>query len=247
MSEFLYSSINMGGLTAASAGGSIKNDDLYNLYGSSDDFFKNYETFQKKYIQALRSGKINPSRAGKINLDFLLAGGKIDLSILDEPTLKELKSSYFNDVLKLPLNINDSRMGLPDVELPSTNRYRKAARYSIQFDGSSKGVHPAAVLLNRTIFNINPRVAGIEAFNPGISNLAGMETLRQGVDPIDITGKKVFTFDVETTGVFQNSEVRSMSIAQNIDGNIDLLDDFNFVYKSRQLGGITIRRLRIYK
>ena len=74
----------------------------------------------------------------------------------------------------------------------------------------------------------------------GSANLIGTSSLKQSINPVDLAGKKVFTFDVETTGVFQGSQVRSMAIAENVDGNVRLLDDFNLTFKSPQLGGVTI-------
>lgn len=161
--------------------------------------------------------------------------GKIDLSILDEENARLMQKEYSEDVLKLPKLFK--KVGLPGQQLPSTNLYRKAVRYRIS---AGEGAHPIEALLNRMIFNVNPGVSGMDAFNVGISNIMGAETLKQTIRPVDLTGKKIFTFDVETTGVFQGSEVRSMSIAENVDGNIRLLDDFNFTYKSRQLGGVTV-------
>ena len=147
-----------------------------------------------------------------------------------------MKQIYRDEVLKLPKIFNE--VGLPDQELPSTNLYRRAIKYRVS---AAETPHPMEVILNRMIFNIDRGRVGIDAFNPGESNIIGSASLRQAINPVDLTGKTVFTFDVETTGVFQGSEVRSMSIAKtDIDGNISLLDDFNLTYNSRQLGGITV-------
>lgn len=240
MSEFKFNNSILSGLSTFSRNASIKHDDLGKVYGTIDEFYERYQKFQQKYISLLESGKINPSKVGKVNLDVLTAGGKIDLSVLDDVSATEMRRQYLEDIIRLPKAIANQAMGLPDVEIPSSNLYRKSVRYSIDFQGRQQAMHPAAVLLNRTIFNINTTKNGLDAFNPGVSNLPGIKTIRQGAEPINIAGKKVHTFDVETTGIFEGSEVRSMSMAENIDGNIKLLDEYNIVYKSKQLGGITV-------
>lgn len=150
-----------------------------------------------------------------------------------------MKGEYRDEVLKLPMLFNE--IGLPSQQLPSTNLYRKAAKYNVDTTNVNHGI---ITLLNRTIFNINPRISDMDAFNVGISNLMGVNTLEQttkyGELSRKLVGKKIYTFDVETTGVFEGHEVRSFAISENINGNIRLLNDFNFTYNSRQLGGITV-------
>lgn len=212
---------------------------LQEIYGTPEAFLQRYSEFHEKYIKLLETGKVNSAKVGRVNLDTLIAGGKIDLSILDEASMAMMKSEYTNDVLKLPRLF--AEIGLPSQQLPSTNLYRKAAKYNVDTTNLNHGI---ITLLNRTIFNINPRVANMDAFNVGISNLMGVNTLEQTTNyeklSRNLVGKKIYTFDVETTGVFEGSEVRSFAISENIDGNIRLLDDFNFTYNSRQLGGITV-------
>jgi len=200
-----------------------------------------YTAFQEKYVKLLKAGKVDSSKVGRVNLDTLIAGGKIDLSILDDETMKMMKGEYLDNVLKLPKLFPE--IGLPSQQLPSTNLYRKAVKYNIDTTNPNHGI---IAILNRTVFNINSRVSGIDAFNVGISNIMGLNTLKQITDYEEVarslknSGKKVYTFDVETSGVFEGSEVRSFAISENIDGNIRLLDDFNFSYNSRQLGGVAV-------
>jgi len=212
---------------------------LQEIYGTPEAFLQRYSEFHEKYIKLLETGKVNSAKVGRVNLDTLIAGGKIDLSILDEASMAMMKSEYTNEVLKLPRLF--AEIGLPGQQLPSTNLYRKAAKYNVDTTNVNHGI---ITLLNRTIFNINPRISDMDAFNVGISNLMGVNTLEQTTNYKELSdslvGKKIYTFDVETTGVFEGSEVRSFAISENINGNIRLLDDFNFTYNSRQLGGITV-------
>lgn len=239
----LYSRLTLDGLAPGSRrlnAGPLTADIITSVVGTPDQFLAKYESFQKQYFQYLKEGKLDPTKAGRVNIDTLMAGGKIDLSVLRSDLADQMKKAYADDVLNIGSLFE--KIGLPEVSLPSANLYRKAFRYQVD---SELAAHPYLDVLNRTIFNVDNLTSGLSAFNPGAANLMGYNSLRQSQTPLSslFEGKTVYTFDVETTGVFSGSQVRSMSIAQMKDGNISILDDFNLSYASRQLGGIEIGSL----
>ena len=237
----LYSRLTLDGLRSSKLSTTpITADILTSVIGTPDQFLGKYERFQNQYFQYLKEGKLDPTKAGRVNIDTLMAGGKIDLSVLRSDIADQMKKAYIDDVLNLGTLFE--KIGLPEVSLPSANLYRKAFRYQVD---TELAAHPYLTVLNRTIFNVDNLTSGLSAFNPGVSNLMGYNSLRQSQTPLSslFEGKTVYTFDVETTGVFSGSQVRSMAISQMKDGNISVLDDYNLSYASRQLGGIEIGSL----
>lgn len=111
-------------------------------------------------------------------------------------------------------------------------------------------MNPAQVVLNRTMFNVNPNKSGFEAFNVGTSNLMGHRALSQMFHVNEITGettlknmseviagRSVKMFDVETSGIFRNSQIVQMSTA-DIAGNGKISAGLNTSFKSPQLNGL---------
>ena len=210
---------------------------LDKVYGTSDEFIARYEGFQKNYLRALET-ELDPRAASRANLEILRSQGKIDLSVLNKTAREELRQTYMNDILRLPQIIKEA--GLPNINLPSANLYRQLFRY--QVDTSLN--NPAATLLNSVLLNVNPEKVGLEAFNVGMANIAGLRTVKQGSQK-DLAslldGKKVYTFDVETAGIFEGAQTRSMAIAEmTASGKISVLPDFNLSYASKQMGGLNV-------
>jgi len=211
---------------------------LDKVYGSSSDFLSRYEGFQKKYLRALET-ELDPRAARTANLEILRSQGRIDLSILNKKARDQLRQTYTNDILRLPKILQE--VGLPNINLPSANLYRQLFRYQID-TGSN---NPAAMMLNSVLLNVDPAKVGLEAFNVGMTNIAGLRAVRQGAKNKSLqsllAGKKVYTFDVETAGIFEGAQTRSMSIAQmTAAGEINVFKDFNLSYASRHLGGLNV-------
>jgi hypothetical protein len=216
--------------------GAITDSIIDRVYGNSESFLKSYESFQADYIKAL-STDLDVSKASGVDLDMLRKGTKIDLGILKREARESLSKRYRDEVLRLPALFRE--VGLPNVSLPSSNLYRELFRYQIEAGYD----HSAAVLLNRTLLNINPNKTGMDAFNVGISNLTGVRQLKQTSTKNlkDLfQGKRVFTFDIETTGIFRGAQARSMAIAEmSATGDIRLLDE-TVSFASKQLTGINV-------
>jgi hypothetical protein len=215
--------------------------DFLNIVGTQDEFFSRYKSFQDDYIEALRTS-LDPSRAAGVDLDFLRAGGKIDLGVLKKEARKEFERKFRDDVLQLPNLFR--RFGLPNVELPSANLYRRAFRYEVDTSRVGGAMHPMQVLLNRMMFNVDPMASGIDAFNVGSGNLMGLAQLRQ-VASTDLgslfgQGKTIRTVDVETTSVMRGSQIRQMSIVDMHNGAISASDQYTMNFASPQLSGLTI-------
>lgn len=221
---------------------SRSNLEAKNIYGTSEDFLNEYENFQKTYFKALETD-IDPLRASKVDIGMLKRGEKIDLSVLNASTRRSLEQIYVNRVLRLPEIIKN--LGLPDLNLPSANLYRELFRYRVD-TASSPGTtpHAGAVVLNRTLLNVDPNKSGMDAINVGVSNLMGFKKLKQNTrkslkDLLD--GKKVHTFDIESTGIFAGAEARSAAIAEtSATGSIRLLEDETILFGSKQLTGISV-------
>ena len=210
---------------------------LKDVYGTADEFISRYEGFQQKYLKALET-QLDPRAASRANLEILRSQGKIDLTVLNKTAREELRQTYINDILRLPQIFQEA--GLPNINLPSANLYRQLFRY--QVDTSSR--NPAGMLLNSILLNVNPEKVGLSAFSVGTENIAGLRTVKQ-THKKDLasllTGKKVYTFDVETAGVFQGAQTRSMAIAEmTASGKVNLLNKFNLSYASRQMGGLNV-------
>lgn len=210
---------------------------LNNVYGTSDEFMARYEGFQKNYLRALEN-ELDPRAAGRANLEILRSQGKIDLTILNKTAKERLRQTYINDILRLPQLMKEA--GLPNINLPSANLYRQLFRYQVD----TNLPNPAAMLLNSVLLNVNPDKVGLEAFNVGMGNIAGLRTVKQGSQK-DLAsllgGKKVYTFDVETAGIFEGAQTRSMAIAEmTASGKISVLPDFNLSYASKQMGGLNV-------
>lgn len=228
---------------AAYASGKLLHDSGFEaIFGTADQFMDRYKNFEAAYRRALETG-LDPVRASRANVDFLKAGGKIDLSILEKGVRKELETMYRDQVLQLPTILK--KYGLPNVELPSGNLYRRLFRYEVDTARNGSGaMHPAMALLNRVMFNVDPNKQGIDAFNIGISNLVGSSQLAQtsaeDVSSILASGKRVKTFDVETTGIFKGAQTRSMGVTEMHNGIIKGIEDHTINFSSPQFGGLTV-------
>ena len=235
--RFVRNSMNLPTVNQGVASKIIDQTVLDKVYGTSDDFITRYEGFQQKYLRALET-ELDPRAASRANLEILRSQGKIDLTVLNKTAREQLRQTYINDILRLPQIMQEA--GLPNINLPSANLYRQLFRY--QVDTSSR--NPAGMLLNSVLLNVNPEKVGLDAFNVGMGNIAGLRTVKQGANKdlaSLLTGKKVYTFDVETAGIFEGAQTRSMAIAEmTAGGKINVLDDFNLSYASRQMGGLNV-------
>jgi hypothetical protein len=217
--------------------GIINKTVLDKVYGTSDEFLSRYEGFQQRYLRALET-ELDPRAASRANLEILRSQGKIDLSVLNKTTRDQLRQEYINDILRLPHILKEA--GLPNINLPSANLYRQLFRYQVD---TSSG-NPGGMLLNSILLNVNPERIGLEAFNVGTANIAGLRTIKQTTKndlASLLSGKKVYTFDVETAGIFEGAQTRSMAIAEmTAGGKISVLPDFNLSYASKQMGGLNV-------
>ncbi len=76
--------------------------------------------------------ELDPSKAKGVDIDYLLKGGGIDLSILNKEARKRLETMYTQDILRLPKLFRE--VGSPGIQLPSANKYRYAFRYGVDTD-----------------------------------------------------------------------------------------------------------------
>ena len=224
------------------------------LYGDKDAFMTRYKDFENQYYEELSDIKnVRRSFAKNLDVDMMRNTGSIDLSILNLQSRKKLENVFAGSVLKIEdLFFN---AGLPSKHMPSSSPYRTPAMFEID-----QGLeHPAQVMLNKTIFNIDPTSNSIADIKFGTTNIMSSKDLERNLFQIgemrkrdaqgmsglldftpnaDGSAKKIVTFDVETTGLGSGSQVRSISLAQrtNLDDRADTI--YKFGYNSPRMGGI---------
>ena len=224
------------------------------LYGDKDAFMLRYKDFEEQYYKELSDIKnVRRSFAKGLDVDLMRNTGAIDLSVLNLDSRKRLENSFAGKVLKIEELFSNA--GLPSKHMPSSNPYRTPAMFEVD-----QGLeHPAQVMLNKTIFNIDPTSNAIADIKFGTTNIMSSKDLErnlfqigkmkdrdaQGMSKLldftpnaDGSVKKIITFDVETTGLGSGSQVRSISLAQrtNLDDMAQTVEKFG--YNSPRLGGI---------
>ena len=224
------------------------------LYGDNKTFMSKYREFEKLYYEELSDTKnVRRSFVKGLDVDFMRQVGSIDLSILSLDSRKNLESHFAGSVLKMEELFSNA--GMPTKQLPSASAYRIPTMFEVD-----QGLeHPAQVMLNKMIFNIDPTSSSIADIRFGSTNIASADDLERNLfqiqkmrDPngsklLDFTpnadgsAKKVITFDVETTGLGSGSQVRSVSLSSKTS-----LDEMgktlstSFGYDSPRLGGILV-------
>lgn len=111
--------------------GRVNNIIADTVYGSGKDFLQRYENFEKTY-QRMLVKELDPSKAKGVDIEYLLKGGGIDLSILNKEAKKRLETMYTQDILRLPKLFRET--GSPGIQLPSANKYRYAFKYGVDTD-----------------------------------------------------------------------------------------------------------------
>ena len=140
-------------------------------------------------------------------MDLQKKSGQINLSLLTYDNQQALKQQYRKQVLRVDELFD--QIGLPGMEFNSSNLYSALTKYDVE--GSA---HPMSALLNRMFFNINPLKDGFDAINFGGSNMLSTQALKRTANAGNITPAdtaKILTFDVETTGVTADSQIRQFA------------------------------------
>jgi hypothetical protein len=192
------------------------------IYGTPDEFMARYTSFVEDYYATL-DNRANHVRGTKVNIDLMKAQGRIDLGVLTAKESDRLYQDYLNRVLRLPDLLAEA--GAPGVQMPSSNKFKGLFRYRATRQGfEDQAMHPAQVLLNKTYFGFNPRIMGLDSLSVGRNNIVGKRELTEIVEQSASgnilsslkVGERVVTLDVETTGVFDFSNVRSFAAAESI-------------------------------
>lgn len=232
----------------------IGDDVIESVYGSADEFMATYKGFMDAYIQALEDPSTH-AKTKTVNVDLMKRTGRVDLTVFNYETSQALHQRYLTDVLKMDRLLN--QVGLPGVQMPSSNLFKQNLKYLVDPEAT---MHPAVMLLARSNITFNRRMAGIESLGVGRSNILSMDALSQifsqltSGDMFNMTadeissGKsalKVVTLDVETSGVFDFSHVRSFSAIEStysggvLSGHKEVA---NVLFDSPQLHGYTVQQ-----
>ena len=229
----------------------IDNTFAKQLYGDKDAFMTRYRDFEDQYYKALSDTEnVRRPFVKNLDVDMMRSTGSIDLSILSLDARKHLEGVFAGSVLQIQELFSNA--GFPTKQMPSANPYR----IPHMFEVDQAMEHPAQVMLNKMIFNIDPTSSAIADVRYGSTNIASANDIERNLfqiqkmnDPsgsklldfspnADGTAKKIVTFDVETTGLGSRSQVRSVALTQR--GSLDELGEtiVNFGYNSPRQGGI---------
>ena len=201
-------------------------ESLKRVYGSEQDFMKKYENFHNVYKRALTKELDSTAitTAQRRMIQSAIDAPAINLNLIRNVKERQsLVSMLRNQVLDVDAMVKN--FGAPGVALPSSNLYRASAKYMV--DSRSSSNHPVLSLINSLTFNIDPTKSGVEAFGFGRSNLPSYNALKnafgQSKNMTPTSGAraagifdsakkvKVFTFDVETSGLGVFDQVRSLA------------------------------------
>jgi hypothetical protein len=229
---------------------------LTRLYGSEQEFMANYQNFEQAYkislAKELDSTAIGASQRRMIQaaIDAPVVNLNLIRNVSERNNLKDLLRTNVLNLEGLVKNF-----GAPGIPLPSSNLFRASSRYLVDQRGGA--VHPAVSLINSLTMNINPEKAGIDAFSFGVSNLPSSSALSQSFETsrrlLSSTGKlfdttkpvKIFTFDVETSGLGIYDQVRSLAASTMTleDGkfNRNNADGFSTHFLTPQMQQYTMR------
>jgi hypothetical protein len=237
-----------------------KLSDYEEVFGTADEFLERYKLFQEEYHAAL-DVRLDHFKTNRIVAEMTKKRQKIDLGFLAQDASSDL-TMYFKDKV-MRYNSLFNRQGLPGVELPSSNLYRSSHLFEV--DNSQGIVHPAQIVLNDGSFNFNPEKKGLESVSTGTS-MPSFEAIQRmwdnyssvpantanrlikQIDPFKdvLEGQKMLTVDVETTGLFNNAQVRSFAAAEmRVENGVLSAPEtiLNAGFRSEQLNGINVPAL----
>lgn len=211
------------------------------IYGTSDEFMSGYKKFQDYYFELLSDPtNVRRSFSKNLNIEMMRKTGTIDLSILNYSAQERARKLFAGSVVKLDSLMGN--VGFPNLAFPTANPFRNPFKFEVD----QNIAHPAQAMLNRMIFNVDRTAASIADIRFGTQNIMSAEDLERNVYQIQKMksgsllqeGKKIITFDVETTGVLPGSQVRSISLAErtSLTGMTRTVENFGF--ESERIGGI---------
>lgn len=214
------------------------------VYGTSDDFLRSYREFESYYFEML-SDPTNLKRSYSKNLDIATRrqAGIIDFSLLNYEAQTKVQQRYRGQVLRMEGLMANA--GLPSISFPTANPYS----FPFKFEVDQNVAHPAQVLLNRMIFNIDPNKSSISDIKFGGQNIMSAQDIERNLYQIQRMkqgtllreGAKIATVDIETTGILPGSQARSFAVAMR-DSLEGVPTITKFGYDSPQLGGILVGR-----
>ena len=187
-------------------------DTINRIFGSKDEFMQRYKDFEDLYFDRLADPKNRALFANVSDMEMEKLSGKIDLTRLTFDSQQELKDIFLKNVLQAETLLPE--VGLPGLEYPSGNLYRSLLQFQTE-----NADHPVTALLRRMYFNVDPTKEGLQALDFGKSSMISSKTLeRIGAEPKVDPGAKILTFDIESTGVLQTSQVRQFAYQVGING-----------------------------
>ena len=221
----------------------ISAEDIKSVYGEPSEFLANYRNFEENYFRLLSDPSNRRQFARVRDIDIERRSGIINLSHLNYENQQILKEQFTTTVLRTEDLF--SKVGLPGLEFPSGNMFSSSLlKYDIGTEaiGTAGDTNPVAVLLNRMFFNVDPTKMGMDAFNFGKSNMLSSQSLERiaAMQDFQSVGKRVMTFDVETTGVTYDSQVRQFAYEiQEADQTISAKISKSFINDQMDIANVS--------
>jgi len=222
--------------------GSLDHNAIKSIFGTPEDFMQSYKNFEDNYFRLLSDSSNRRIGARVRDISLERRSGLINLNYLNYETQTLLKNQFSQTVLRSSDLF--SQGGLPGLEFPSANMFSSALlKYDINPTALfGADAHPAAVLLNRIFFNVDPSKAGMDAFNFGKSNILSSQSLERIslMQDFSSVGKKILTLDTETTGVTFDSQVRQLAYEiQEADGTISKAFSQSFINDQMNIANVS--------
>lgn len=230
---------------------------LTETFGNADKFMAEYQNFEALYKQALRkeldSTALSASQRQMIKA--AVDAPVINLNLIRNVTeRRNLVNMFRSNVVNVEGLLKN--FGAPGIPLQSSNLYRASSRYLIDRSNATNN-HPVLTFLNSLTFNIDPKKSGLEAFSFGVTNLPSVSALRsadklstqisagQGLFKKTKRPTKIFTFDVETSGLGVYDQVRSLAASTMVVENGKVVshnaDGFSTHFITPQMQQYTMR------
>ena len=217
------------------------------IYGSPSAFLDRMKDFEEIYFQKLSDPRnIRRSKLSSVNADVMRQTRDIDLSVFNVNVRRELESVLQGDIVRTTDLFANA--GFPSLSFPSSSPFRMPFKFEVD-----QGLeHPAQVMLNRLIFNIDPMSTSAADVKFGTTNFMSASDMERNMEQIasmrqgkllqfgqkdNGAMKRVITFDVETTGLGSSSQVRSVALMERTGLASKPQTVYKFGYDSPQLGG----------
>lgn len=212
------------------------------IYGEADQFYDRQRAFEKAYYEMISDpANLRPGAASRVDADLMRRLGEIDLSVLNYQSRQQMLQQYRGNVINIDTLLKNT--GFPSIPLANSNPYRLP--FKMEVDQQIE--HPAQVVMNKMIFNIDPLAAQITDISFNTQNIMSADDIQRTMFQLDgiknktlfAPGADVLTLDIESTGLMSDSQMRSLSVRRAVGGITGPTENMMAInYRSPRLAGI---------